>query len=73
MKQPVISARTPVGFQCTFYLVCGFDLGGAPKMEVFSTEVHTPESCRKEFLERYYAAGIRGVTVRPLYEMRRYH
>lgn len=61
-----------MGFFVTYYLVCG-NTHTDQKRDMFPATRYTQEQCRKEFTERYFAAGVKGITVTPLYELRRYH
>lgn len=47
-------------------------IGTDKKTEFYPVTSYGPESARFDFQKKYMAAGVRGVTVKPLYDFGRY-
>lgn len=55
-----------------YYVATGW-VGSEKKTEFFSADKFGLDSARVSFAQMYYAAGLRGISVKPLYDLRRYH
>lgn len=56
----------------TVYVVEGY-IGVTRETEYYPCDRFSIEDCRRDFQAKYYAAGVRGVTVSPLYSLGRPH
>lgn len=55
------------------YLVVSGWVGADKKTEFYPVSQWGRDSARFDFQQKYYAAGVRGVTVKPLYDLERWH
>lgn len=64
--------HSSMNFFVTYYMVCG-NTPCDQVRELYPAATYDPERCRKEFTARYYGTDVKGITVTPLYTLRRYH
>lgn len=55
------------------YLVVSGYIGADKKEEFYPVTQWGRDSARLDFQQKYYAAGVRGVSVKPLYDLNRWH
>lgn len=55
------------------YLVVSGWIGTEKKTDFYPVSQWGKDSARLDFQQKYYTAGIRGVTVKPLYDLERFH
>ena len=66
-----VNTGASMAFFPAYWLVTGL-VGDDKLTEVYDVKHDSPDSARLKFMQRYVAAGARGITCHPLYDLNRF-